>query len=78
MLEEKLHTQEVKYYHENTGINYLTQAKLKKGKGTHSYTTTITQNHNKITRINNHWSMSYLNINGLNPPIKRYRLTECM
>ena len=32
--------------------------------------------HQKITGINNHWSLISININGLNSPIKRHRLTE--
>jgi exonuclease III len=30
----------------------------------------------KITGSNNHWSLIFLNINGLNFPIKRNRLTD--
>ena len=32
--------------------------------------------HQKITRVNNHWALIPLNINGLNSPIKRHRLRE--
>ena len=30
----------------------------------------------KITGNNNHWSLIFLKINGLNSPIKRHRLTD--
>jgi len=39
--------------------------------------TTITTT-NKIIAIHNHWLLISLNINGLNSPIKRHRLTEWM
>lgn len=56
------------------GINNL-KAEKSKEKRTHIYITN-NNNNNKITGINNHWSLSYLNINGLSPPIKRHKLTE--
>ena len=42
----------------------------------HTQTNTYTHTNNKITGINNHWSLISLNINGLNSSIKRHRLTE--
>jgi hypothetical protein len=40
-----------------------------------SHTTIMPHLTTKITGINNHYSLIFLNINGLNSPIKRYRLT---
>jgi hypothetical protein len=50
----------------------------------HLTTNTKEENHRNIipplttktTGTNNHQSLIYLNINGLNPPIKRHRLTD--
>jgi hypothetical protein len=57
-------------------INNYIAAKTKQGKDLH--TTTTNNNNIKITGISNHWSLMSLNINGLNSPIKRHRITEWM
>jgi hypothetical protein len=41
-----------------------------------SHTNIIPPLTTKITGSNNHWSLISLNINGLNSPIKRHRLTD--
>jgi hypothetical protein len=42
---------------------------------THTTTTTINYN-NKMAAINNHWSLIYLNNNGLNSTVIGPRVTE--
>ena len=54
-------------------IDDLIAGNPKKGK-THKITSPIMKT--KIIRANNHWSLISLNINGLNSPIKRHRLTD--
>jgi hypothetical protein len=46
--------------------------KIKTNKQTNNHTTTSSTNNKR----NNHLSLMSLNINGLNSPIKRHRLTE--
>lgn len=55
--------------------NNVSPAKLKK-RQRHTYTQTqthtiTTNNINKITSINNHWSLIILNVNSLTSPIKK-------
>jgi hypothetical protein len=49
----------------------LEKTKTNKQKKKHTHT-------NKITGFNNHWSLISLNINELNFPIKRHRLSAWM
>jgi hypothetical protein len=46
-----------------------------KPKEKHTHTNIISPVTTKITGSNNHWSLISINTNGLNSPIKRYRLT---
>jgi hypothetical protein len=66
-------TLEIIYYQENQkkGNTYL---------HTHTLTTTaiINNNNNKITGINNHWSLKSLNVKGLSSPIKRHEVRKWM
>jgi hypothetical protein len=66
VLEGKLQHKEVNYTPENTGNNPIPT----KPKEESTHTTT---NDNKIKGINYHWSLTSLNINGLNSPIERHR-----
>jgi hypothetical protein len=70
ILEGKSNTRIVTTPKKTQEINNSTPAKPKEN--THTHRTTINI---KITKID-HWSLIFLNINGLNFPIKRYRLTE--
>ena len=70
MIEEKLQPKVVNYTQENMRNNFtLEKTKTNKQKKKHTHT-------NKITGFNNHWSLISLNINELNFPIKRHRLTD--
>ena len=51
----------------------ISQQQIPKGK-THTITSPTTKT--KVTGAGNHWSLISLNINGLNSPIKRHRLTD--
>ena len=55
-------------------IDDFTAANPKEGINTHTITSPTMKT--KITGASNHWSLISLNINGLNSPIKRHRLTD--
>ena len=50
------------------------QQQITKKRKTHEITSPTTKT--KITGAGNHWSLISLNINGLNSPLKRHRLTD--
>jgi hypothetical protein len=65
----KTQPKEVNYTQETQEINNFMQAEIKADKSRKTHT----QNHHniKVTGINYHWSLIFLNINGLNSLIKK-------
>lgn len=84
ILEEKMLLNEFNYTHKTQEILSHQQKQRKGITNTHTQTHTCISssiiinitNNKKITRINSHCSLIYLNKNELNSPVRRYILTE--
>lgn len=75
-LKEKLHLYEVNHTQENTSNRqYYNDTSNRQCQTSKSRGGGVAHN-NKITGMNEHWSLITLNINGLNSPIKRNKWTE--
>ena len=73
VLEWKLQPKDVSSIHKNTD-NRWSQSKFQRRKKPQTITSPTMKT--IITGTSNHWSLISLNINGLNSPIKRHRLTD--